>query len=229
MNDTLKLIAAAALALTMTACNKDNSKSFTDFSGGCEAVDLGLSVKWASYNIGAISEYNAGAYFAWGETTEKEKYGWSGSKDYMWGVYDFEASPLFGMTKYTPAAGGDGLDTLQPDDDPATKVWGTKWRTPTSKEIDELLDKSKCQWTWDDSRKGYIIEGLRTGNTIFLPAAGQHNGSDFENDGVMGFYWSSSVDESRPSNAIHLRFDRGIPGKTSSYRSIGQSVRAVSR
>lgn len=228
MNHTLKVIASAALVIALAACNKENKDSLTDFSNGCEAVDLGLSVKWASYNIGSISEYNPGAYFAWGETAEKKNYNWSGSNDYLWGVYDFEAAPLYGMTKYT-SANGDGLETLLPADDPATKLWGTKWRTPTSKEIEELLDKSKCNWTWDDSRKGYVIEGLKTHNKIFLPAAGQHNGSKFENDGVMGFYWSSSVDASRPNNASFLRFDKGLQSCSTCYRSLGQSVRAVSR
>lgn len=222
MKSTLKFIAAAALALT--ACSKESN----DFSHGCEAVDLGLSVKWASYNVGAISEYNAGAYFAWGETEEKGNYGWSGSKDYMWGVYDFEAAPLYGMTKYTSVP-GDGLETLQSDDDPATKVWGPKWRTPTSKEFDELLDKSKCQWTWDASRNGYTIKSLTTNNSIFLPAGGERNGSKLENHGAMGSYWSSSVDGSKPSNAFFLRFDKGLQGCSTNYRYSGLSVRAVSR
>ena len=33
-----------------------------------EAVDLGLSVKWARCNIGATTETDAGLYFQWGDT-----------------------------------------------------------------------------------------------------------------------------------------------------------------
>ena len=40
------------------------------------------------------------------------------------------------------------------------------------KEIDELLDADRCEWTWDETRKGYVVKGLKTGKSIFLPAAG---------------------------------------------------------
>ena len=46
-----------------------------------EAVDLGLSVKWASCNIGAESPEDLGGYYAWGETEEKTEYSWS---TYRW-------------------------------------------------------------------------------------------------------------------------------------------------
>lgn len=39
---------------------------------GREFVDLGLPVKWATMNIGAGKIIDAGSYFAWGETGNKE-------------------------------------------------------------------------------------------------------------------------------------------------------------
>lgn len=36
-----------------------------------EYVDLGLSVKWATMNIGAERITDHGSYFAWGETGNK--------------------------------------------------------------------------------------------------------------------------------------------------------------
>ncbi len=44
-----------------------------------EYVDLGLSVKWATMNIGAESVTDYGVYFAWGEIVSKD--------DYTWGAY----------------------------------------------------------------------------------------------------------------------------------------------
>lgn len=41
---------------------------------GHEAVDLGLSVKWATCNIGATKPEECGDYFAWGETSPKDVY-----------------------------------------------------------------------------------------------------------------------------------------------------------
>lgn len=226
MRKTFNLIVALAIVCLSASCNKD-SEGPTDFSGGCEAVDLGLSVKWASYNVGAQNVENLGFYFAWGETTEKTNYDWSAEGDYKWGTYNFDDKPFYGMTKYTgdSIVGGDGLKTLLTIDDPATVNWGTKWRTPTVDEINELLDSTKCKWTWDEVRRGFTVTGLKTGNSIFLPAAGYRNGTGTFLVGVECLYWSSSVYQTDPSHAYYLTsfwldWSAGI-------RSDGLSVRAV--
>lgn len=192
------------------------------------AVDLGLSVKWASYNVGAQKEEEPGSYFAWGETLEKGTYSWEKDGDYKWGVVNPVASPKYGLTKYTAGAeGGDGLKTLQPEDDPATTSWGGKWRTPTIDEIKELFDSSKCEWTWDAEKKGYIVKGVKTGNTIFLPAAGFRAREDTYRVGLYGYYWSSSVDESDLRFASNFDFSKDSQTIGNDYRFYGQSIRAV--
>ena len=176
-----------ALAGGLSACNKDKGPDGpTDYSGGCEAVDLGLSVKWASYNVGAKAPEEYGSYFAYGETKEKSKYDWS---NYKWGEEDR-------TTKYNnDVEGGDGLKTLLPEDDAATVNWGTKWRTPTLDEIADLFDETKCEWKWDGTREGYTVKSLKTGNSIFLPAAGSRNEENYFGTGSDGLYWSSTVNE----------------------------------
>ena len=223
-----------AVAGGLAACNKDNSpvqptlNDGTSIVNGHLAVDLGLSVKWAACNVGAFREDGRGSYFAWGETCEKTNYDWSNEGDYKWGVYDNSASPKFGMTKYTAdVEGGDGLKTLQPGDDPATANWGTKWRTPTLDEIKDLRDNTKCEWTWDADKKGYTVKGLKTGNSIFLPAAGYRSGSDLDYAGTYGYYWSSSVYESHPGIAYYFNFDSDGRIWGSVSRVYGLSVRAV--
>ena len=199
-----------------------------------EYVDLGLSVKWATFNVGAGKPEAYGDYYAWGETEEKDNYAWAAEGDYKWGIYDSSAKPKYGMTKYTAEVKdnddnvvGDGLKTLQPGDDPATKNWGSKWRTPTFDEIKELLDNTKCEWTWDATKKGYTVKGLKTGKSIFLPAAGCRNGAGLKNAGTNGFYWSSSVNESYPNNAYYFYFYSGDHFWSYNSRYYGQSVRAV--
>ena len=215
----------------------DGELSFTntfnltaELSGGCEAVNLGLSVKWASFNVGAAKPEDAGHYFAWGETAEKASYDWEKEGDYKWGVYDENAKPKFGLTKYTgDVKDGDGLKTLQPGDDPATVNWGTKWRTPTVDEVKELVDNTKCEWTWDAAKKGYTVKGLKTGNSIFLPAAGCRYGPYFDFAGTRGYYWSSSVSRIVPGLlAYYLDFYSGGHDRNDSGgRYFGRSVRAV--
>lgn len=203
-------MAVVAIVGGLAACKKDN----TDRSGGCEAVDLGLSVKWASYNVGAMKAEGRGSYFAWGETEEKQVYDWSKEGDYKWGVY-----PM--MTKYA----GDSI--LDMEDDPAAMNWGGKWRTPTKKEIDELLDKNNCKWTWDDTRQGYVVMGLKTGNSIFLPAAGYRSGSELISPGVMGYYWSSSVSSVFENSAEGFGFSSSGCFCGFEARLCGRTVRAV--
>lgn len=226
MKSIWKLIAVVAIVGGLAACKKDKGPDGpTDFSNGCEAVDLGLSVKWASYNVGASNAEGYGEYFAWGETKAKGTYEWDKEGDYKWGVIDWEAAPKYGMTKYTgDVEGGDGLNTLQPGDDAATANWGTKWRTPTIEEFKELLDKTKCQWTWDDVRKGYTVMGLATGNSIFLPSAGLRRSEPIY-VGKEGYYWSSSLEENSPTEAAYFSFSYKLmmEGK----RRAGMSVRAV--
>ena len=226
MKNTFKFIVALATVCLCVACNKESEEP-TDFSGGCKVVDLGLSVKWASYNVGALDEESFGSYFAYGETTMKTNYDWSVEDDYKWGIHDTNAKPLYGMTKYTgnSVEGGDGLKILQAIDDPATVNWGTKWRTPTLEEAEELFDSTKCQWSWDEARKGYTVKGLKTGNSIFLPAAGFRRGLDFFDVESDCYFWTSSVYEPDPSAAYY--FFPGFRDVFAGYRSDGLSVRAV--
>jgi hypothetical protein len=61
-------------------------------ANGHEYVDLGLSVKWATCNVGANKAEECGSFFAWGEVLTKEGDAW---KDYKWWVDNFT-----NMTKY---------------------------------------------------------------------------------------------------------------------------------
>ena len=153
-----------------------------------EVVDLGLAcnVKWASCNVGAKNAWEAGDYFAWGETVEKEVY----SDD----TYKFR--DMFGQyTKYcTNISDGtvDGKTTLDPEDDVAHARWGGEWRMPTDTEISELFHK--CTWEWEilNGVNGYRVTGPN-GNSIFLPVTGYRNGSELVDPNTYGLYLSSSM------------------------------------
>ena len=157
-----------------------------------EAVDLGLSVKWATCNIGAYAPEEYGAYFAWGETAPKSEYDWN---TYKWcnGTYDTQ-------TKYcTNSSFGtvDNKTTLEAADDAATANWGENWRMPIYDEMEEL--RTECTWTWTtlNGVKGYSVQGP-TGKSIFLPAAGYRYDSNLDSAGSYGYYWTASLSESSP-------------------------------
>ena len=187
-----------------------------------EWVDLGLSVNWATCNVGATKPEEYGNYYAWGETTPKTTYDWS---TYKWcnGSYDT-------MTKYcTNSDYGtvDNYTVLGKEDDAASVNMGGSWRMPTYKEQAEL--QTKCTWTWTtlNGVNGYNVEGPN-GNSIFLPAAGCRDYSDLYRAGSYGYYWSRSLNQLNSGYALYLYFHSGDVDWTHyNSRCCGRSVRGV--
>ena len=182
----------------------DNSDTVNEY----EAVDLGLSVKWATCNVGAESPEDYGNYYAWGETTTKSSYTESNSVTYGVSMSDFS-----GDSEY----------------DAATANWGGSWRMPTSDEMKELVNK--CTWTWtrQNGVKGYLVKGT-SGNSIFLPAGGYRSGSSLLTVDSHGYYWSSTIYGSDADSAYGLYFlitsnSFMYVGSYSRYK--GRSVRPV--
>ena len=166
-----------------------------------DAVNLGLSVKWASWNVGAESPEDYGGYYAWGETEEKSSYDWS---TYKWcdGSYDTQ-------TKYCTASDYgivDNKTVLDSWDDVAHVKWGGGWRMPTRDEIKELCEKCSWEWTSVNGIYGQKVTGPN-GNSIFLPAAGFRDGTEVYRRGSRGRYWSGTLDEDYSSSACYLLFD----------------------
>ena len=191
-------------------------------------VDLGLSVKWATCNVGAEKPEEYGDYFAWGETAAKSNYSWS--------TYKFTTDGGDTFTKYT----GSDKTVLDATDDAATVNWGIAWRMPTLEEMKELLNNENCTWEWQAAGNttfggvaGYKVTSKKAGYTdkyIFLPAAGGRYGTDMRDGaGSWGRYWSSSLYAGSPMSADDLYFDSEVKAWWGDYydRCYGHSVRPV--
>ncbi len=174
-------------------------------------VDLGLSVLWADSNLGSNSVYNKDKFFAWGESESKSSYDRSSSI-----THNVSLSDISGNVKY----------------DAARIVMGEPWRIPTREEVQELIDK--CMWSWNNG--GYKITGPN-GNSIFLPCDGYYEKSVIHN-GVNGYYWVSTPDESDASYAgcLIIRDPKVINSKDKfqdkyrcgfGHRYLGRSIRPV--
>ncbi len=185
------------------------------------AVDLGLSVKWASMNVGASKPEDYGDYFAWGEITPKTTYDWS--------TYTLCKGSSTTMTKYCNKNSYGTVDNktkLELTDDAAYANWGGTWRMPT---LDELYEvNNECTWTstTQNSVKGYLVTGPN-GNSIFLPVAGSYGGTGLNKVGSNGYYWSSSINTSNASNAMGLYFYNGYRSGFNSGRCSGRTIRPV--
>ena len=200
-----------------------------DFApAGVEAVDLGLSVKWANMNVGAESVTDYGKYYAWGATTDN----YSESKNYQWSNTPYYTGDgiTHSWSKYT---GSDSKSTLEAADDAAAVNWGGSWRMPTDTEMQELLENTTRTWQSNYNSSGiagYLFTSTKTGYTdksIFLPAAGYRDGSSHYDAAEANGFWSST----HSSNASCGRSLIFVSGYASmySYRSryYGLPVRAV--
>ena len=176
---------------------------------GHEYVDLGLSVKWATCNVGADSPSDYGYYYAWGETTSKMEYEKTNGILLPKKLFKISGNPQY---------------------DGATANWGSTWRLPSRKELREL--ERKCKWVLTNVNgiEGYQIIGPN-GNHIFIPFAGYRYGRDLYYDKEYAFIWSEIADVRNMDVAFSLAFsfhfaDKGAePGWT--YRYYGRSIRPV--
>ena len=183
---------------------------------GHEYVDLGLSVKWATCNVGADSPTDYGNYYAWGETSTKSEYTKKNSKTYGMIMIDIAGDSTY---------------------DAARANWGGSWRLPTKAEFEELISNCNSEWTTLNGVKGRRFTSNMNGKSIFLPAAGYHEpkffftgrryGSSY-GAGKVGLYWSSTPDESNADYAYYLWFRGSKQGVDCFTRYYGQSVRPVS-
>ena len=198
------------------------------------SVDLGLSVSWASCNLGASKPTEYGGYYQWAGTKDVPDTGiyldWSNCP------YHTGSDLKTGWTKYnTESSYGtvDNKTVLEAMDDAASVVLGGKWRMPTIDEWNELLNTGNCSWTWTtiDGVKGYKVQSKKSGytdNWIFLPAAGCRYGGSLSDGGSRGNYWSSSLYTDIPRYACSMTFGAGFFSGDGSNRGYGLSVRPVS-
>ena len=188
-------------------------------------VDLGLSVYWATCNIGASKPQDYGEYYAWGETETKLNYSWS--------TYKFGTSQSGPFSKYNTNSSYGTVDNkmvLDSEDDIASVKLGVEWRLPTDAEWIELIEK--CTWTNTSDYNGTGVKGIiitaTNGNSIFLPAAGYRDGTNSKGAGSHGDYWSSSLTEvSNCAVAVFFGSDGYYFDIYDELRFYGFSVRPV--
>jgi len=127
-----------------------------------QAVDLGLSVKWADRNLGANSPADVGDFYAWGEITPKDDYSWDNYKE------------MIGKGMYGPYKESHFRSSIRRIDasrDAVTFKHGYPWRIPTSAEFQELINNCRWEYIGESQTRGYRIYG-RNGNSIYIPAYG---------------------------------------------------------
>ena len=189
---------------------KTNDNTNDNIGTVADVVDLGLSVKWASWNVGADKPEGLGNLYAWGELEPKT--------DYSTSTYKFYSN---GYTKYGSV---DNKYQLDSEDDVAKQKWGDKWRIPTIEELKEL--KEKCTFTKTELNGVPVTKVTGpNGNFIYFPYPGNFTGTTLYFENSIGSYWSSDLESD--SYAKDLDFLGGMPDLNGDSRYHGQSIRPV--
>lgn len=219
---------AASLLSSCTKRGTDDDKSPYDEY----AVDLGLSVKWASVNVGASAEKDLGHYYGWGEVSDKA--------DDVY--YDWDSYEVFKGVGTDDASRDAALSAIYDDKlilkdkyDVAHAKWGGSWRMPTIEEFEELMEK--CTWVMEPSDYdswtaenpgGWRVTSKINGNSIFIPAAGQRTNMSLDKDkGLQAYYWTANRDEDADTFAINLGRFENTPSWSCQYVCMGCTVRPV--
>lgn len=171
---------------------------------GHEYVDLGLSVKWATCNVGASRPSEFGDYYVWGKTSAETL------------KSDVDAEELL-MNSIHPESGYDA----------ARENWGGAWRLPTKEEFQELRDN--CYWTWttQGGQKGARVTSKKNGRSIFLPAEGYRDSFGRHVEDPLSYYWTSTLSEESSEYACSLGFTNREIIMGFFYRHDGFNVRPV--
>ncbi len=169
-----------------------------------EAMDLGLSVKWANFNLGAESESELGFLVGWGDITGRN---------------------LSSNLKYFPVEKPTG-HIVADKYDIAKKMWGDEWRLPTQSEIQELIDSCTWQWETVNGVGGYSVTGKNTTANIFLPVTGQRYEETVSEEG-LGYYWSGMLNTEDIDEAMALNLSDTEMKVIALKRYLGLAIRPV--
>ena len=174
-----------------------------DFNPDTDLVDLGLSTKWAKYNVGASDEKQLGGLFGFGDMT------------------GFQTS--INLEDYASA------DIYKTDRDVANKVYGSWVTMPTIDEFEELFTECKKEWVEDTENHvaGYKFTGPN-GNSIFLPAAGTRTQGNVSGEGLNGYYLSGSINATDNRFAMAYNFDQNAARRTTTPVYQALAIRPVS-
>lgn len=181
-------------------------------------VDLGLSVKWATMNICADKEWEAGYHFAWGETVTKAICTWDNYS--------------LGKETETPRYRTDTLGaiaTLEDADDVVAKLWKGGWRMPSWAEVLELRDK--CKWervTLKHKTNAYKVTGPN-GNYIYIPCGGILKDNGFVEQNEV-YLWSKDAHELSGDKHSEMAFAiSSASSNTTLPRYYGVCIRGVKK
>lgn len=182
--------------------DNEDDVSYTGMVQGHEYVDLGLSVKWATCNIGASTPEQYGDYYCRGRTTT------------TWDTPSLSLTDISGSSY-----------------DAAYENWGNRWRTPSKAQFEELIDNCTFTKVVENGRLLIKVTSNINNQSILFPLAGYKEGfyerddTAFEtiNSNTGVYYMTSEIFDVKSSNAKMNYFyvnTSSLSASCSNYRSL---------
>lgn len=218
---------------------------------GHEWVDLGLSVLWASMNVGAETPSGRGISCCWANPYSGGGYNsdyWCSQAFYIdsnnkphlaqYSKYQVDdgdlAEPYYSVdtiktmdddgyehVEYEYTFTGDGKTNVERDDDAVFRAWGNGWRLPSKEEYQELIDNCEFEYVNLDGIPGYKVKSNINNQNIFFPNV-QFVNEYGNHTGYVCNYWTSNLTtSSRYAHMMDFQYHTG-------YGNL-QEVRATSR
>ena len=193
-------------------------------------VDLGLSVKWATCNVGATKPEDNGLLFQWGRT-DGYIYGDKNNQFKTHSQNKQDTGNEF-IPKTTSGKVYKAGDILELEDDAAHANMGGAWRMPTNDQLEELLNNTTYDVVTVNGVQGMLFTSTKPGyegKQLFIPfmQGYWYNGS-FEVAGSDAGVWSSQVHPSFVHQASRLYCFSGGNAHIDYYsRPFAFSVRGV--
>lgn len=178
---------------------------------GHDYVDLGLSVKWATCNIGAESPEDYGDYYAWGCVEPRP--------ELVSTFHHYKKKELKRLTE------GDRIGDIMGDPlhDAATANWGENWRMPSKSEFHEMAVSTKTKRVKINKVRCLKLTSKYNGNYIILPRAGYYIGKKWFKKDMLAWstdYWTGTTD---------IQFRTALSNNGSTIRYFAMPIRPVTK
>lgn len=192
-------------------------------------VDLGLSVNWATCNIGAKLASNDGKLFQFGRV-DGYKYD-DGNNAFK--TYNDNTSET--GNQFVPISSSETTydinAILQSNDDAASAIMKSDWKMPDKSKIEELIQNTTHRLETINDKLGILfiskVEGY-TGKSLFIPFSGYWDGKKFTDIDIYGCLWSSQVYDKSNTYSFMLRVKNNNDCEILNYdRARGYSIRGV--
>lgn len=174
-------------------------KSFTTPAQTVEFVDLGLSVEWATVNVGALNPEEAG------------------------GLYGFGDKTLFNVSTQAFDYIHEGIQGTEND---LASLFIAGAFTPSKEQMEELVNNTTKEYTTVNGVAGFRFTA-ENGNSIFLPFTGTRNGETVSNESSLGAYWTADIDEVDRDHAAALSLTESDAKVNSANLYEGLAIRPV--